>query len=269
MNIGIIGCGFIGSTIAEAADSMPEIEVVKFTDIDTSRPMAMAQKHKKGISHTMNDMEGFLRDLDLVVECASPVAVKECGVQVLSSGIDLMVLSVAALTDDELWQDMRKAAKSNKANIFIPSGGVVGTDGLGSAVEAQMDHVTLTTTKHPKSFLGVKYVHDQGIDLMNLKEPVVIFEGQAKEAAVLFPKNLNVSTTVSVAGIGTERTKVKLIADPAITVNRHELKFQGRFGECTCVVSNSPSMTNPKTSYLAALSAIATLRKIVDCTWIG
>ncbi|MCK5560547.1 MAG: DUF108 domain-containing protein, partial [Thermoplasmata archaeon] len=134
---------------------------------------------------------------------------------------------------------------------------------------AKVEEVTLITTKPPKGLKKVRYITKQGIDIESIKKPLTVFEGTAKDAVKYFPKNVNVAASVSLAGIGFKNTKVKIIADPAATRNMHKIIVKGRFGEFQCEINNIPSMTNPKTSYLAALSAIATLKKIVSGVWIG
>jgi len=151
----------------------------------------------------------------------------------------------------------------------LPSGAICGIDGIKSASVAGIDEITIETTKPPIGLEEVRYVTKQGIDFSKLKEPVVVFHGAAKEAVTHFPKNVNIAACVSLAGIGFDKTKVKIIVDPAATRNQHRIVCRGRFGEFKCEVRNMPSMSNPKTSYLAALSAIATFKNVVSGVWIG
>ena len=96
----------------------------------------------------------------------------------------------------------------------------------------------------------------------------MIFEGSALEAVKAFPANVNVAATLFLAAEGSE-VWVNVVADPGIHVNRHEIEVEGDFGRISTKVENVPSPKNPKTSYLAALSAIATLRSIVEPVKIG
>ncbi|MEE9152150.1 MAG: aspartate dehydrogenase domain-containing protein, partial [Thermoplasmata archaeon] len=118
-------------------------------------------------------------------------------------------------------------------------------------------------------FEDVAYVKEKGIDLKNLSSPKTLFEGSAREAVKLFPKNVNVAATVSLAGIGFERTKVKIIADPQTNRNHHRIEVKGEFGTMVTEVNNIPFEKNPKTSRIAAQSAIAALKKIVSTYWVG
>ncbi|MDR0198372.1 MAG: DUF108 domain-containing protein, partial [Methanomassiliicoccaceae archaeon] len=125
------------------------------------------------------------------------------------------------------------------------------------------------TTKNPNSLIGVPYLKEQGIDVGNVKKPTVIYEGPAREAVKLFPKNVNVAAAVSIMGIGFDNTKVKIILDPDTRSNSHELIVKGEFGEMVSRTSNVPSPINPSTSHLAALSAISALKRIIRNDWVG
>jgi aspartate dehydrogenase len=267
MKVGIIGCGFIGSTLAKTIESMPEIEKVLLFDnsIDHSEGLAASLSKAEAIS----DFRKMIKKVDLVIESASQQALKQYAPLVLEKGKDMMIMSVGALVNEKLWKTLKDLARENKCRIYVPSGAICGLDGIQSATVASIDSVTLVTIKPPKGLKDVRYISKQGIDLQALKKPLTVFNGSAKDAVKYFPKNVNVAASVSLAGIGFKNTKVKIIADPSATRNIHRIMVKGRFGEFVCEINNMPSMTNPKTSYLAALSAIATLKKIVSGVWIG
>jgi aspartate dehydrogenase len=267
MNVGIIGCGFIGNTLANAIEGIDEIQKLYLYDHTISCTEGLASSLSKAIS--TSTVDDLIANVELVIEAGSQEAVREFAKTVLEQGKDLMIMSVGALVDDAFWSELQNIAKKNKCSIYLPSGAICGIDGLKSATMAGIDEIIVETTKPPKGLEKVRYITKQGIDLSNLKEPLIIFDGPAREAVKYFPKNINIAACVSLAGIGFDRTHVKLIADPAATRNQHKLICRGRFGEFVCEVRNMPSMSNPKTSYLAALSAIATLKKIVGGVWIG
>ena len=267
MKVGIIGCGFIGNTLAKAIESMDEIDELYLYDHTLSCTEGLAAAIHKAKS--TSKIEDLISNVELVIEAASQGAVREFAQKILEHGKDLMIMSIGALADDELWNSLQNTAKNNNCRIYLPSGAICGIDGLKSASMAGIDEMTIETTKPPKGLEKVRYITKQGIDLNKLKEPLTIFDGSAREAVVHFPRNINIAACVSLAGIGFDRTRVKIIADPAATRNQHKLICRGRFGEFTCEIRNMPSMSNPKTSYLAPLSAIATLRKIVGGVWIG
>ena len=171
--------------------------------------------------------------------------------------------------DDAFREAVFSKAKGCESRIFIPSGAVCGTDGLRSSAVGELESVELITTKAPKSLAGALYVMEHNIDLDSIKEPTAIFSGPAREAVKEFPKNVNVAATVSLLGVGFDKTKVKIVVDPNTHSNSHELRIKGEFGEMTCHTYNVPSPDNPRTSYLAAMSAISALKRIVRNEWIG
>jgi aspartate dehydrogenase len=141
-------------------------------------------------------------------------------------------------------------------------------DGIKSARD-EIERVMIRTIKPPKSLEGAPFFKKRHIELSKIRKPTIIYEGSAEEAARLFPSNINVAASLSLAGIGPRRTKVQIIADPNIKCNVHEITAEGRFGVLKTRAENVPSPDNPKTSYLAALSAIATLKKITEPIQVG
>lgn len=214
-------------------------------------------------------IEELLHSVDLVIESASQNAVRLLIPRVLEAGCDVMILSVGALADEELRKKLFRLAQQNNCKLYFPSGAVVGIDGINSASAAEISSVTLTTRKPPSGLAGAPYVVCKGIELEKIETETLLFEGSASEAVKAFPANVNVAATISLAGIGFERTKVRVIADPALSRNVHEITVEGEFGKFFTRVENLPSPENPKTSYLAALSAISTLKKILNPVKIG
>jgi aspartate dehydrogenase len=267
MKVGIIGCGFIGGTLANEIDDIDEISELILYDRNISSSEGLASGLKKAIATP--DIIKLIKNSDLVIESATQEAVIEYAEKILTSGCNLMIMSVGALVNDDFWNSLKNIAKQNRCKIFLPSGAICGIDGLKSASIAGIDNITIETTKPPKGLEEVRYITKQGIDLTKLTKPLVVFDGPARDAVKHFPKNVNIAACVSLAGIGFDKTNIRIIVDPAGTRNQHKLICNGRFGEFSCLVKNMPSITNPKTSYLAALSAIATIKKIVSGVWIG
>lgn len=267
MRIGILGCGFIGSTIAAAADHIDEVCEIYLYDrsLDATREL----KSRLTKSRVVESVEKLIEKADLVVEAASQNAVHEYALQILEGGKDIVILSVGALVDEELWSGLKKKAREKGAQIFIPSGAIAGLDGVNAAATSSISSVEIRTTKPVEGLRGVKYLDEKGIDMNEIDNPTVVFQGTAQEAVRLFPKNINVSATLSLAALGFEETKVTITADPSTTRNTHEITVSGRFGKLTCSVENVPSMTNPKTSYLASLAGISLIKKIATGVWIG
>ncbi len=267
MRITIVGCGSIGSKLARAADEMTEVKRIYLLDRQRTRAEALAEQLKKAI--VVENIEEELYHCDLVIEAASQAGARDIVPKVVSRGVDIMVMSVGAFVDDDFRAMAREKAKASEAKIFIPSGAICGTDGLRSSAVGRLDEVEIITTMGPKSLEGVPFILDHGIDVCKVKEPTMIFTGSARDAVRLFPKNINVAATVSLLGVGFDRTKVKIVLDPVSHSNSHELRIRGEFGEMTCHTYNVPSPDNPKTSYLASLSAIAALKRVVGNEWIG
>jgi aspartate dehydrogenase len=267
MNICIIGGGFIGSTIARELEKMEEIEATIIVDRYKDRVEELAKICKK--VRYAPDLGSVLEEVGLVVESASQEAVKEYAPAVLKAGKDLVVLSVGAFVDQQIWNQCKSLAQENNCKLYVPSGAVCGTDGLKSASVGRIDEVVLISYKPPSALKDVEYLQKKGIDLDAIDRATTVFNGHAQDAVRHFPKNINVAATVSLTGVGFEKTTVRIVADPNIRRNIHRLIVKGEFGEIECNARNLPSQENPKTSVLAALSAIATVKKIVGHVWIG
>ena len=267
MNILIIGSGFIGQTLADAAQSMEQIEKVFLYDRHEERARKVAAGHSK--VEPVPDIGACLDEVELAIEAASHDALREHGERVLCSGTDLMVMSIGALVDQGFKDKLRLAARENGARIYLPSGAVGGTDCIQAASARHIELITLTTRKPPSNFKPIPYFEEKGIALDSITEPTVVYEGDATTAATLFPKNINVAATISLALGDMSKLVVKVIADPGIQRNQHTVEIYGDFGNAAFVLSNLPSPDNPRTSYLAALSALALLRKLTSEFRVG
>jgi aspartate dehydrogenase len=271
MRLLIIGCGAIGQTLAKVIDTMDEVDLFYMTDKSDEKAQQMVKEYRKAkyIANTDESIRAHLKHLDLVVEAASQEAVAHYVPFILGFGKDVLVMSVGAFVDDVLREKCFNLAKKKGGRLYVPSGAVCGTDGLHSASVDKIDSVELISTKGPKSFKDVPYLKSKGVDVDSLKGPTVIYDGPAREAIVHFPKNINVSATISLLGLGMDKTMVKLICDPLCDCNSHRLVVKGVFGEIVAETDNVPFPSNPATSYLAALSAIAAIKRIAGNVWIG
>ncbi|MDR3075027.1 MAG: aspartate dehydrogenase, partial [Candidatus Methanoplasma sp.] len=267
MRITIIGCGSIGSKLAKAADEMSEVKRIYLMDLRKEVAEKVAAPLNKAI--VIDSVKDELYHSDLVIEAATQAAAKEILPIVVSRGVDIMIMSVGSLVDDDFRSMVFEKAKVSEAKVYIPTGALCGTDGLRSASVDELDEVELITMKGPKSLMDVDYITDKGIDVEKITERTVVYTGYAREAVKLFPKNINVAATVSLLGIGFDKTKVTVVLDPDIKSNSHELRITGRFGHMTCHTYNYPEPDNPKTSHLATLSAISALKRIVRNEWFG
>ena len=271
LKVGLIGCGAIGTIIAKAIaeDLSNRFSLVTIFDLLPEKAQMLCENlsHPPKISENFED---FLnRPMDLAIEAASQNAVQTYGIKILESGKDLMIMSIGVLLDDKLLNDLKSATERYQRRIYIPSGAIAGLDAIKASSLAGLNKVTLTTTKSPKGLKGAPYIKEKQIDLDSIIQPTLIYEGRAKEAVRFFPENVNVAASLSLAGIGKERTWVKIIVDPNISENIHEIKAEGKFGNLVCRTENLPCPENPKTSYLAALSAIKKLEEIGKGLVIG
>lgn len=259
--IALLGCGAIGAQIALAIDSgkIPA-ELTQIYDQSTEAAVRLASKLKNKPIIVKNSHLLSTGPVDLVVETASQQAVKDVALSVIQNKKDLMIMSVGALLDDTIFQVLNDASKEFKKQIFLPSGAIAGLDALKS-VKDELDSVSLTTKKNPNSLKGAKFFETSEIDLDKIDTPTILFDGNAKDAVELFPANINVAALLSLVGLGSQKTKVKIIADPNTDKNTHEIEAIGKFGRMNFSIQNIPDEINPKTSRLAILSAIETLRK--------
>ncbi len=271
MKILIIGCGAIGTTIAKAVDEMPEFEKVYITDQSKSCAAHLVEGLVQ-VEYVPNDdesLEAITDDLDLAVEAASQKAALRYVPFFLELGVDIMVMSVGSFARDDFREKCFRLARERGARLYVPSGAICGTDGLHSAAEGEIEEVQLISRKGRKGLCDVSKLRERGIVMDNLEEAHVIFEGSAREAAMEFPKNMNVSATLGLLGVGFDKTKVKIICDPEVESNQHKVIVKGSFGEFCAETKNIPSPKTPSTSYLAALSAVAAIKRIAGNVWIG
>ena len=264
VGIGLLGCGTMGGEVALAVSEreVQNARVIAVFDEDPEAAGRLAEKldPRPATCRTVEDLLAA-RDVSLVVECAAPAAIAAYGETVLSAGRSLFILSSGALADTELFDRLISLAAENGCEIVIPSGALGGIDALRS-VRDLLERVTLTSTKTPQAFSGAPgFAKWEDVEIT---EPTVLYEGPARDAVALFPANVNVAATLSIAGIGPKRTIVKVIADPTSPGNVHEIHARGEFGEFTFKLVNQPHVRNPRTSHLAVLSAIETLRAYCD-----
>jgi len=240
--LGIIGCGAIGTVIAKAtANKIVDCDEVILYDVVVER----AKKLGKSLSIKtviVNNIDEMIRlNPKVIIEAASQQAVKEYANKILERSIHLIVLSVGALLDLDV--------KSNK--IHIPSGAIGGLDAISSAALAGISEAILTTRKNPRS-LG-----------RSDKKETIVYEGPAEEAVRLYPKNINVAATLALA-VQPAKLKVRIISDLNVTRNVHEIKIKWKHGEMLLKFTNETHPENPKTSALAAWSAINLLKNLLE-----
>lgn len=268
----LIGCGAIGTVLARAIDEgeAGKVQLAWLYDLRLERSKALSEKlrSKPKVAESFCEIRDDM-SVDLVIEAASQGAVAQYAIDVLKSGKDLMVMSVGAFADEELLRSVFEIAERAGRKIYVPSGAIFGIDGVKAAKLGGIEEIILTTRKPPSSLTYSQYVKKRGLDLTDLQEPLVVFDGPAREAVRAFPESVNVAATLSLAGIGFDKTRVRIIADPSLKLNVHEIKVRGSAGELIAKARNVPSPDNPKTSYLAALSAVRMLRNLTETVRMG
>jgi len=253
MNVGILGCGAIANIITNfAVEGKLGVDLNFFYDRDMERAENLASQVDGTVALDINSM---LDNVDLVIEAAAPQAVSETVPTVLEHGVDVIIMSIGALMDTKLRENLENLASKNNAKIYAPSGAIVGIDGLKAASIGKIESATLVTRKPPRS-LGV-----------SAEEETILYEGKAGDAVRKFPMNINVAAALSLA-CGKE-VDVKIIADPSVDRNMHEVQVVGDFGEIKTITQNVRCSMNPKTSVMAAYSAIKLLNSLNETFRIG
>lgn len=267
--IGIVGCGAIGSSLAKKikSDFCAYARIAALYDIDRLKSEALSKKLVKNAKLSSPRIKDLIDSSELVIECASSLSSWNIAKAALNKGKDLVCMSVGGLIDHPA--ALSKLAGKYNCRVYIPSGAICGIDALKAAGIAGIKRVTLTTRKHPDSFRGVKYIKERSIDLKHIKKERVLFSGPASSAVKYFPQNINVAAVLSLAGIGRHKTRVRIIADKKARRNAHEIRIESKAGDITTRTENVLHPDNPKTSYLAVLSALATLKQIFEPVRIG
>ena len=268
LKIGIVGSGAIGSSLAGIIikDFIKQAKLVGIYDIDLNKAKALASKFRKPYLMVSN-LDQLIKKADLVIEAASARASWAIAKAALNKGKNIMIMSVGGVVDH--LEDLHRLARKNNCKVYIPSGAISGIDALKAARIYKIKNVTLTTTKNPLAFKGVKYVEEKKINLKKLKHDLVLFSGFASEAVKLFPQNINVAAVLSLSGIGKNKTRVRIIASPKVNKNIHEILIESEAGIIKTRTENILHPDNPKTSFLAVLSAVAMLKGILEPVRIG
>ncbi|MEW6100809.1 MAG: aspartate dehydrogenase [Candidatus Omnitrophota bacterium] len=268
LKIGIAGCGAIGASLAKAitSDFPDKAELCSLYDIEVARAYQLANKFSNAKLAVLS-LDDLINRADLVIEATKAESSFEIAKKSLASGRSIMIMSVGGIL--EHYKELSVLAAEKKCRVYIPSGAVCGIDALKAAKHSGISKVTLVTKKPAKAFVGVPYVLKRKIRLDNITEDTVLFEGDALTAIRAFPQNINVAATLSLAGVGSAGTFVRIVASAGINTNIHELEIESKAGRIVCRTENTVHPDNPKTSYLAVLSAITVLKDILEPVRIG
>ncbi|MBA2858355.1 aspartate dehydrogenase [Methanococcus maripaludis] len=265
LKIGLVGCGAIASLITKAlmSDRLNKAEVLAFYDGNLEKAEKLAMETGADFCKSLDELVS--KDLDLIVECASVNAVEDTVIKSLNNDKDVIIMSVGAFADKDLFVKLYKLAEKLGKKIYIPSGAVAGIDAVKSGSLGKISEVSLTTTKPVHGLKSA--LEEQGLNTDEIKEPKIVFEGTVFDAISKFPQNINVSVVLSLAS--RYPAKVKIIADPNAVVNRHEILVKGSIGTIKTCVENNPCRDNPKTSALAAYSVIRLIKDLSEPVRIG
>lgn len=264
MRIGLLGGGVIARLFLDHLHGAGgDARVVAIAGRSSASP-ARALAEGYGVTFVVGPDALAAARPDVVVEAASHEAVREYGEALLSGGIAMIVLSAGALADDVLRGRLERAAVLGRALLYVPSGGIGGLDALKAACAAGVDEVSIAVTKPPAAWKGIAYVERLGIELDRLAGPVTLFEGSAREGVPHFPANVNIAAVLALAGAGFDRTRLRVVADPALRFNTHFIRVKGVTGTIDMRFESVPSPDNPKTAMLACYSALAAFRQFAS-----
>jgi aspartate dehydrogenase len=266
MKIALAGLGAIGGAVARRvlADGIPGIQLVAVSARDHDKARATLKAMNGGAVPIVGlaDLAGMA---DLVIECAPAALMDEIAQPVLRAGKKLLVLSAGALLPRP---ELLELAKKHGGQIIVPTGALLGLDAVCAAAEGQIHSVQMTTRKPPNGLSGAPYLVENRIQVDDVREPLRVFSGSARDAAKGFPANVNVAVALSLAGIGPDRTRIDIWADPTVTRNTHRIQVESDSARIDMTIENIPS-ENPKTGRITALSVIAALRKILAPLRVG
>jgi aspartate dehydrogenase len=256
LRVAIAGLGPIGKRVAEALDR--GIDGLVLSAVSVQNP-AKHQGWLAGLTRmpAVLPIEGLSEVADMVIECAPSQLLRSIVAPFVESGRTAVVLSAGALLDNE---DLIELAKQHGGQIVVPTGALIGLDAVTAAAVGNIHSVRMVTRKPVQGLAGAPYIVENNIDIERITEPLKIFEGSAREAARGFPANLNVAVALSLAGIGPDRTRLEIWADPALTRNVHRIEVESDSARFSMSIENIPS-ENPKTGLITGLSVIAFLRK--------
>jgi aspartate dehydrogenase len=265
LRVGLAGLGAVGLEVARRLidDAVPGLRLTAVAVRDADK--ARRNLPQIGDMIALRTPTALAEDCDVVVECLPPALFREVAIAAIDRGRIFMPLSVAQLLDN--W-DLIERAKQKRARIMPPTGALIGLDAVRAAAEGEIRSIKMITRKPPGGLEGAPYLVEHKISVANLKAPLKVFDGTAREGARGFPTNVNVAAALSIAGIGPDRTKLEIWADPALTRNTHRIEVDADVARFTMSIEGVPS-ENPRTGRIVPLSTIAALRALVSELKVG
>ena len=267
IKIGIVGCGAIGSRIAKSIENelkdiyqltgLYDIKVQKSRDLERSLKIQRIVK---------SSLDNLLKTCELMVEAVNATNTRTIIYKALKAKCHVLAMSVGQLLNAS---DIFRLAGKNQCYLLLPSGAIAGIDAIKAISSVHIQSITLTTRKSISGFADLPYLMDRGIDLSQITKETILFEGDVDSAVKFFPQNINVAATIALASKAKKKITIRMITSPTFTTNSHEIEIVGDFGRLVTRTENVVCPDNPKTSYLAVLSAIQTLKEFGQNVKIG
>jgi len=271
VRVGLAGCGAIGRVVAlELARRRSPYRVAALFDPRPESAAGLASRLKPR-PRICRDLPELVTRCDFVMEAASRKAATEVARAALKARKPVLLMSTGGYLAAKTELDLLARQAAPAAKLYLPSGALAGLDGIRAARQIDpLSEVTLTTTKNPKGLLGAPGLTPaQTRRLKSCKAPFTVYHGDVAGAIDRFPANINVAVTLALAADALKGVRVRIVADPDIRVNQHEIRAKGSFGELACVTRNLPSVLNPKTSALAVQSALAFFERRIVPVEVG
>lgn len=262
LKVGVAGLGAVGREVAKRLIAgIPGLQLVAVS----ARDHAKARRIVPDETVKILDAGGLAESCDVIVEGLPPAEFRNFAVPAIDRGRIFVPLSVGKLLEN--W-DLVERAREHGARILVPTGALLGLDAVRAAAEGTIHSVTMVTRKPPEGLAGAAYLVERNISVDNLKEPLKVFDGSAREGARGFPANVNVAAALSLAGIGPDKTKLQIWADPTVSRNTHRIEVDADTVRFSMTIENVPS-ENPRTGRVVALSVVAQLRGLVSELKVG
>lgn len=263
LRLGLIGAGAIGAHVIEFVSR----ELTGRVDIPAVLVRTPRPKAANGPEYLTDPVEFHAGNYDVVLEGAGHQAVRDHVVPLLQRGVRVIVTSIGAFTDDALYERCREAAESGGASLTLASAGIGALDILSGAAVGGLESVEMTVRKDPSAWYGT--AAETAFDLAAMTDPTVIFEGSARDGAALYPQNVNISAAVALAGIGLDRTRLTIVADPTIETHIITVEARGAFGSFSFTEDVAVAEENRKTGKIVAMAVTKTVRQLASAVRIG
>jgi aspartate dehydrogenase len=265
LRVALAGFGAIGGAVARRLDrGLPGLRLAAVS----ARDVVKAEARLAGFANPVPvlGLEALAELAEVVVECAPAAVFREVAEPALRAGRIFLPASVGQVLEHP---DLVDLAAATGARIIVPTGALLGLDAVRAAAEGSIRSVTMVTRKPPRGLIGAPYLEQHGILLAGLSAPKKVFEGSAREGARGFPANVNVAAALSLAGIGPDRTRLEIWADPGLERNIHRIVVEADSARFEMQIENVPSEDNPRTGKITALSVIAALRALTATLKVG